>query len=307
MIGLMADAARQDATRDEEAQHRLGVLLVIASTLAFSTTGFFTRLIPLDAWTILFWRGIFSALFIGVYVVWEHRRETVRVVYVMGWPGWVLMLAYTVAMIAYIPALKLTSVANATLIAATAPFATALLAWAWLRERPSMSALLASAVAFLGVALMMGGSTGAGSHWGDLLALVSNFAFAAAMVVIRWHRAVPLVSAAWLATLLGSGVSAPFASPWSATSTDLVYLALFGFFHLTLGLTCFTIGSRLIPAVETALLGALDAPLGPLWVWLAFGEVPAAATFYGGAMVLAAVLGQVLAEARLDAARARSR
>lgn len=60
-------------------------------------------------------------------------------------------------------------VANATLIAATVPCCTALLAWTWLRERPT-----ASALAFLGVVVMMRGSTRTGSRWGDGLAVVAN-------------------------------------------------------------------------------------------------------------------------------------
>jgi drug/metabolite transporter (DMT)-like permease len=59
-----------------------------------------------------------------------------------------------------------------------------------------------------------------------------------------------------------------------------------------------TIGSRLIPATETALISTLETPLGPVWVWLAFGEVPTTAAFVGGAIVLAAVVGHIVAESR---------
>jgi hypothetical protein len=83
----MAETTTHDMLRDAPALSRLGVLLVTASTLAFSTTGFFTRLITVDAWTILFWRGLFGALFIALYIVWEHRGATCRVVSAMGWPG----------------------------------------------------------------------------------------------------------------------------------------------------------------------------------------------------------------------------
>jgi hypothetical protein len=47
--------------------------------------------------------------------------------------------------------------------------------------------------------------------------------------------------------------------------------------------------ARLLPAVETALLGSVEAPLVPLWVWLAIGETPERSTFIGGAIVFAAV------------------
>ncbi len=41
--------------------YRLGLILVTASAIAWSTTGFFTRLIHLDAATMLVWRGLFGA------------------------------------------------------------------------------------------------------------------------------------------------------------------------------------------------------------------------------------------------------
>ena len=56
------------------------------------------------------------------------------------------------------------------------------------------------------------------------------------------------------------------------------------------GLPLFTLGARLLPAIETALIGSLEAPLAPLWVWLLFNETPAAATIGGGLMVVAAVI-----------------
>jgi drug/metabolite transporter (DMT)-like permease len=39
------------------------------------------------------------------------------------------------------------------------------------------------------------------------------------------------------------------------------------------------------------LIGALDAPLAPIWVWLAFNEIPPTLTLIGGAVVMLAVLG----------------
>ena len=42
----------------------LGTVLLAASAVAYSTAGFFTRLITVDAWTLLFWRGVFAGLFI---------------------------------------------------------------------------------------------------------------------------------------------------------------------------------------------------------------------------------------------------
>lgn len=63
-----------------------------------------------------------------------------------------------------------------------------------------------------------------------------------------------------------------------------------------------TIGSRLIPAAETALISTFETPLAPVWVWLAFGEVPTGAAIIGGILVLGAVVGHIVAENRHSSA-----
>ena len=44
------------------ASHRLGLILVAVSTLAWSTAGLFTRAIHADLLTVVIWRGLFGAL-----------------------------------------------------------------------------------------------------------------------------------------------------------------------------------------------------------------------------------------------------
>jgi drug/metabolite transporter (DMT)-like permease len=61
-------------------------------------------------------------------------------------------------------------------------------------------------------------------------------------------------------------------------------------------LALFSIGARLIPAPEAALLTLLEVVLGPLWVWLAISERPSDATLVGGAILIGAVVIQVIGE-----------
>jgi drug/metabolite transporter (DMT)-like permease len=62
--------------------------------------------------------------------------------------------------------------------------------------------------------------------------------------------------------------------------------------QIGLGLALYTVGARLIPAAQTALIGLLEVVLGPLWVWLAYTEQPGAATLIGGAIVIAGIIVQ---------------
>jgi drug/metabolite transporter (DMT)-like permease len=71
-------------------------------------------------------------------------------------------------------------------------------------------------------------------------------------------------------------------------------LAALGFGQIGLGLAFLTVGTRLIPAAQVALITLLEVVLGPLWVWLAIDEKPTTATLIGGAVVVVAVVIQAV-------------
>jgi drug/metabolite transporter (DMT)-like permease len=108
-----------------------------------------------------------------------------------------------------------------------------------------------------------------------------------------------MVAAAALSNLLGSVVSIPLAQGIaSVTGSDLMILAMFGFFQVALGLTLFMLGSRLLPSGQATLIATLETPLMPFWVWLAFQEVPASRALVGGALVMAAVIADIIGDTR---------
>jgi drug/metabolite transporter (DMT)-like permease len=268
--------------------HRIGFLLVSASAVAWSLGGLFTRIIRLDSWTMLAWRGIFGALGLAAVMAVLRQRDTLLTLRNMGWLGWLFVVQSAVGMIVYLTALRHTTVANVAVIYATAPFLAAGLGWLVLRERPTTSSIVASLVALVGVAVMVGFGH-KGGLLGDLLALGMTWAMASTMVVARHYRGIPILLTACISSLLSGIVSWPFAAALSVSRHDLMLLALFGVVNFAIGLPLFTYGARLLPAIETALIGAVDAPLAPLWVWLAFNETPSVSTIIGGAIVFSAV------------------
>ncbi len=271
----------------------LGILLVAASAVAYSTAGFFTRLIPLDAWTILVWRGLFAGLFIAVVVLCQEGRRSWKVVGAVGWPGLVASLCSALATIMFINAFRLTSVADVVILFATAPFVTAAIDRAWYGLRESRATLVASAAAFLGVCIMFAGAGVGGRLAGDLLALGMTLLMAIFMVIVRHHRDTPMLPAASASALLCALLALPAAAPMAVGAREMGELALFGVTQFGLGLLLLTLGTRLVSATELALINTLEIPFAALWVWLAFAEVPPRATVVGGAVVITAVLGQI--------------
>jgi drug/metabolite transporter (DMT)-like permease len=285
-------------------QHRLGVALVVAAAVAWSTAPFFTRLLPFDSWTILFWRGLFGGGVIATILVLTQGRAGLRDLTGMGRNGWLVASLSTLGMVSFIPALQLTSVSNVAIIAATGPFVAAALAWLWLREAARWQTMLASAVAVSGVAIIAGDARGGSDILGIALACLMTLAIAVMTVAIRRHRNTPMVAAAALSNLLGSFVSVFFAHGiTSVRQADLVILAMFGFFQVALGLTLYVLGSRLLPSGQASLVATLETPLMPFWIWLAFQEAPAPRALVGGALVMAAVIADIIGDSRAQGPR----
>jgi drug/metabolite transporter (DMT)-like permease len=150
---------------------------------------------------------------------------------------------------------------------------------------------MAMAVALVGVAMMVGGP-GSGGLVGVGASLTMTVAFAVAIVITRHRRDVSMGPAICLSQLIVLLVAAPLSDPSSVTGRDLGLFAVIGVGQMGLGLAFLTVGARLLPAAEVALISLLEIVLGPLWVWIAIAEQPAATTLLGGAVVVAAVLLQ---------------
>jgi drug/metabolite transporter (DMT)-like permease len=171
---------------------------------------------------------------------------------------------------------------------AVAPIAAALIAWAALRESVSRRTAVAMVVALAGVGLMVGGPGGA-QGLGLVLSVVMTVSFALSVVITRHRRDISMAPAICLSQVLVLAAVGPFAHPGTVGGRDFLLIVVLGVGQIGLGLAFLTMGARLIPAAEVALITLLEIVLGPLWVWLVISERPSTTTLVGGAVVVAAV------------------
>src|SRR3954468_20577200 len=94
------------STSEAHRQHRIGIALVIAAAVAWSTAPLFTRLLHYDSWTILFWRGLFGGAFIAAFLIVTQGRAGLRELTGMRANGWLVAGLSTLAMVTFIPALQ---------------------------------------------------------------------------------------------------------------------------------------------------------------------------------------------------------
>ena len=280
---------------DLAAQHRRGRLYIGFAAVAWSTAGILQRELTVGVATQIAGRAFFAVLALLAFVAVSEQGGVLRGFRAIGRGGVVIAVLMAVASGSFIVALNHASVASVLFMQALAPLIAAALG-TLVGEPVSRRTWGTMAVAIVGVALMVGGPGRPGAL-GIVLSLVMSSAFAGALVITRHRRDVSMAPATCLSQLLLLVLAAPLAQPHQVGGRDLALFVALGVGQIGLGLMFLSIGARLIPAAEVALITLLEIVLGPIWVWIFRSEQPGAATLAGGLIVLAAVAIQARAPA----------
>ena len=265
---------------------------MVGCTVLWSTAGLLTRATSVaNGWETSFWRSLFLCVVIGALLLAQYRADALRRLAGMGWPGAVSSLAWAAMFTCFMLALSRTTVANALILQGLMPFCAALAGWLVLHERVAARTWVAMAAATAGIAVMFQDALGSGNLAGSLIALVVPLAAAVNTVAVKIGRGrVDLVPALLVGGALSALLALPLAAPFTATGRDLALFGALAVFQLAL--PCVLLVRIVLPrlsAAEIGLLSLLEVVLGPLWVWLAYGEHPGPAALGGGAVVLAAL------------------
>ncbi|PKR53982.1 EamA family transporter [Thalassospira marina] len=265
-----------------------GFQLVCLSAVLFSTAGVFTKGVNADAWSIIFWRGLAAA---GIaLVLLLLRRELSREIRQFRLPAILATLLMASGTAAFVPAFKLTTIANVALIYAAAPFIAALFGWLFLREKPTSTIMLGSVSALIGVALIFGGIPTQGDLWGNLLAGWMTLVMAGITIIYRRWPDTPTTLPGAASALLLCPIVAGLGTPAEVPISELAILAGFGV-CFAFAFILLSAGAKHLPPAETALLSALETPLAPIWGILFFHEIPNMQTTLGGGLIMVAVFG----------------
>ncbi|HEX3226090.1 MAG TPA: DMT family transporter [Gaiellaceae bacterium] len=275
-------------------QVRRGRVFVALAAIAWSTAGILQRELSVDVPTQLAGRAFFAVVGLLAYIAVAERGALARAFRAVGRAGLAIAGLMATSSGSFIIALNHSSVANILFMQALAPVLAAVLGMA-VGETVVRRTWIAMAIAIAGVAVMVGGPSRP-SGLGLGLSLLMTTSFAATLVITRHKRDVSMAPATCLSQVIVLLIAAPLASPGSASGRDGALMVALGVGQIGLGLVFLTIGGRLIPAAEVALITLLEVVLGPLWVWIFLSEQPGVATLVGGAIVLGAVAIQAGAD-----------
>ncbi len=283
---------------------RRGLIFVFMAGVLWSTVGLGIRMIDeATVWQILLYRSISLSLFLATVIYLRSGGNLIKVVKAAGLPGCIAGLALVGAYSGGIYGIQSTSVANAMLLFASAPFMAAILGWIFLREIVRKATWVAILFAILGIGIMVQDKTEVGvALLGNLAALGSAFGFAVFTVALRWGRSGDMLPAVFLsgifAIFITSSICLLSGLSFQISVNDTSISMGMGVFQVGAGLVLYTLGSKTLPAAELTLLSLAEVLLGPLWVYLFLNEVATLNTLLGGLVLLLAIAGNAISGAQ---------
>lgn len=310
----MEGGSRPAADEAPLGEHGRAIFLMVAAAVLWSTAGVVSRwlspgLLGDGKFELVFWRSLFAALGVAGFLAWT-RYDLLGWVRRAGWPGLVSCLCWGGMFTAFMVALAYTSVARVLVVSALGPLMTAVLARVLLRAPLPTRTWIAIIAASVGLTWMVAhaGQGGARPAGHDLLgmaiaALVPLCSAINLVTLQRFGRALNLVPAVMGGAVLSTAFAFFQLGGFTATVLDVGLLGALGLLQLALPCALMVVAARHLSAPEVALLALLEIVLGPIWAWLGAGEVPAQATLAGGALVLAALVGNELAGRHAQLAR----
>ena len=275
---------------------------VALGVLLYSTGPVFVQASSVSGAVFSFWRLWMGVVVFGAAVLLQRARRPLPVA-PRAW-RWPLLagVAFGLHQLALFTAVKLTTVADVTLIGATSPVVTGLMAIPIFAERPGPRFRVWAAVAMVGSAVVVaGGATGpSGDPLGMALALVNVVLFAAFFLVSKASRpdigTLPFLGGTLtVAAVLVSGYVTVAGEPvGSAGGTDLLYAGIVAAGPGFVGHVVMTWPLQWVPANVPPVMRLALPVLAGTWAWVFLGETVGWPHLVGGAIVLAGVAGAVL-------------
>lgn len=168
---------------------------------------------------------------------------------VLGKPAFFVTVMMGLGTATFIPAFKLSSVANVALIYGAAPFVAAALVSIFTKELPTHTVMITSFAAFQGVRVVVSGSLGSSRLQGDDLAMFMTVMMACTVAGYRTYPATTAALPAALSFIILLSFTFVFGDPFSASSTQLPVLICFGLVFAIASVTL-SEGARRLPSAD---------------------------------------------------------
>ena len=273
----------------------IGVLLITPDSL-------FLRLIDLDAWELVFYRGLVRFICLLLVLSFYYRSQFIKSFLVLGIPGLIYAILIALGSTTFVISIENTYVANTLIMIALLPFATAILSSIFLKEHPSKRMWLTIIACFAVVLFIFYDSYQGNRLYGDFFGLLTAIMVGGSAVVVRYGKNFNFLPALLLSKFFIMLIAIIFMQNFPETlfvdQKNLYLIIAMGVFAVFIPLAMITLAPRYIPAYEVEIFFVLETILGPVWVWLVIHEQPTNKTIIGGVFIIIIILIHTILELR---------
>ena len=273
-----------------------GHFMILSAAILWSTAGILIKLLPWGSFSISCLRGLISAAFL----------IALRNVQRIGGKGYVPFrmtkhnIASGVAMfltsLLFLAANKLTTAANAIVLQYIAPILILIYTAVSEKRWPTPMEFVLTSIVFAGCVLAFSDQLTSDGMLGNIIALLSGFAFAALVLINRQEKTRPEDG-----QIIGCGLSFVLCFPFLLADQNLSLkpesigvMILLGIFQYSIANLLFAKGIKKTEPTAASIILMMEPIMSPVWVFLVLGEAPGVRALIGFLMVITAVTLQSL-------------
>ena len=275
-----------------------GILLAFIGVLLITPDSLFVRLIGIDSWALVFYRGFIPFICLLILLLFLYKKDFINNCYAIGYAGIANAIVVALANITFISSLDNTNVANTLIMISLAPFMAAIFGSIFLKENPNTRTWITISICFIFVIFIFYDSYEGNKIINDFFGLLTAILIGGSAVIIRYAKKINFLPSLLLAKVFTMLFSIYFVKSLSLSNSDLFLVIIMGIFCVFLPISLLTLAPRYIPAHQVQLFFVLETALGPIWVWIFINEHPSIKTFIGGFFIVSIIFIYTILEIR---------
>ena len=259
------------------------VFLLLITGFIWSTGGFMIKVIPWSSFAIAGMRSGIAFLVIFLY----DRPKSIK----FGKYTIFGAFCYTIMVICFIIANKLTSAGNVILIQYAAPFYVALFSFIFLGERPNKLDWLTILILIGGLSLFFIDELSFDQLSGNFFGIISGFGFAGTILFLRKQKDVRPIDSILLGNLFTFFICFPFYND-GLTNELIAWIGIFYLGIVQLGFTycLYSFAIKYVSALDAAIYPVIEPISSPILAYFILGEIMTKNSVIGGSIIIVIVM-----------------
>ncbi len=253
----------------------------------WSTGGIFIKSIPWNSFMVSGSRSLITVFMLLLYMKVNKMKFEFDLYSIF------IAAAMCLSLFVYVPAMQMTTAANATLLAATHPIFIIIFAALLYKKMPTKREIIVVTLCTIGISIFFLDGLSMGGMLGNIFALTTGFAMGVSYMASSKTKS---ANSNMTGVIIGHtitaliGIPIGVSQPLEITPTIVATMIAFGIINTGLATFFYNYAVRNTAPLNCSLIAMLEIILGPFWVFLMLGEVPSVMAFVGGSILMGTIV-----------------